>query len=37
VQKFQKAIRKHWGKNIEKEQVEEKQPAGKYRNFSIMR
>ena len=37
VQKFQKAIRKHWGKNIEKEQVEEKQPAGKFKNFSIMR
>jgi acylphosphatase len=37
VKKFQKAILKHWRKNIEKEQVEEKQPAGKYRTFSIMR
>ena len=37
VEQFQKAIRKHWGKNIEKEQVEKKEPAGKFKNFTIMR
>jgi len=37
VKRFLLAVRKRWPKNIEKEQVEEKTPAGKFRNFSIMR
>jgi acylphosphatase len=37
VKKFQMAIFAHWKKNIEKEQMEMKEPAGKFKTFSIMR
>jgi acylphosphatase len=37
VKKFLAAIRTRWGKNIEKEQVEEKKPSGEFKDFSIRR
>jgi acylphosphatase len=37
VKKFLSAIRMHWGKNIEKEQVEEKKASGEFKDFSIRR
>jgi acylphosphatase len=35
VKTFLAAIRTRWGKNIDKEQVEEKQPTGEHKGFSI--
>jgi acylphosphatase len=35
VKKFLKAIRDHWKKNIEKEQVEEQATTGKYTKFEV--
>jgi acylphosphatase len=35
VLKFLKAIRNHWKKNIEKEQVEEQPAGGKYTKFEV--
>jgi acylphosphatase len=37
VEKFLDAIRKRWGKNIEKEQREEQEPTGEYRGFTVRR
>jgi acylphosphatase len=37
VKQFLLAVAKHWKKNIEKEQSEEKTPTGKYRNFAVVR
>lgn len=37
VDKFLKAIREHWKRDIEKEQTEEQKPSGKYKDFGIMR
>lgn len=35
VDKFLKAVRRRWGGNIEKEEVETPAPTGKYRSFEI--
>lgn len=37
VKNFLEAIRKRWGKNIDKEQIEEKQPSGDHKDFSVRR
>jgi acylphosphatase len=34
VQNFLAAIRAHWGKNIQKEQVETTKPTGEYQAFA---
>jgi acylphosphatase len=35
VKKFLQAVRSHWDKNIEKEQIEEKPASGKYTKFEV--
>lgn len=35
VQKFLKAVRTHWKKNIDKEEVEKKAPTGKFKRFEV--
>ncbi len=37
VQTFLDAVRARWKRNIDKEQVEEQTPAGKYKRFEIAR
>ena len=35
VDKFLQAVRRHWDRNIEKEEVESQTPTGKYKGFDI--
>ncbi len=35
VDKFLKAVRRRWGGNIEKEEVDSPEPTGKYKSFDI--
>jgi acylphosphatase len=37
VKKFLDAVRARWKKNIDREQAEERKPAGEHRDFSIRR
>src|SRR5438067_1851859 len=37
VTKFLEAVRKRWKRNIDKEQAEERPPAGKYKGFTVVR
>ena len=37
VMKFLAAVRKHWKRNIEKEQTEERKPTGEHKSFTIRR
>jgi acylphosphatase len=35
VKKFLEAVRKHWKKNIDKEDVKETKPTNEYKSFTI--
>jgi len=37
VEKFLKAVHDHWKDNIDKEQVEEQKPTGKFKSFEVAR
>jgi len=37
VKKFLDAVRSYWKKQIDKEQVEQKEPTGMHRGFSVVR
>ena len=37
VTKFLAAVRRHWKRNIDKEQAEERKPTGEFKGFTIRR